>query len=109
MSSPDLSPQGTRVPRLSSLDLQEESVQPGHRPGDRYVRIVRPRDREFRREASGYLVATERVLVPKTAFGRAIEGIRLALLGQRIRTESESQERVGIAKGLALYASDNIS
>jgi len=94
----------------SALDLQQQRFQAGHRhPGDRYVRIVRPRDREFTREAPGYLVATERVLAPRTGLGRVLETARRVTFGRRIRTESESQERVGIYKGLALFASDNIS
>ncbi len=109
-ASSDGDSQRARIPRHSALDLQGERVQAsGPRPGDRYVRIVRPRDREFRREAPGYLVATERVLVPKTGLGHVREAMRRTLFGRRIRTESESLERVGIAKGLALFASDNIS
>lgn len=92
-----------------SPDLQEKSLLSGRKPGSRYVRIVRPFSREFKRQAPGHLVATERVLEPKGATGRALEALRRTLIGVRIATEQEIQERLGKLKGLAIFASDNIS
>ncbi len=97
------------IARRSAPDLQPERLQAGHLPGDRYVRIVRPRGRPFTREGPGYLVATERVLAPKSALGRAFEELHRIAVGRRIPSELETQERVGKAKGLAVFASDNIS
>lgn len=90
-------------------DLQQRSVVRGERPGNRYVRIVRPFAREFERKSAGHLVATEQVLAPKTPIGRVVDRARRALLGSRIRSAHELQERVGVIKGLAVFASDNIS
>jgi len=90
-------------------DLEHRAVVRGERPGNRYVRIVRPFAREFERKSAGHLVATEQVLAPKTPLGRVVEGARRTLLGSRIRTANELQERVGVIKGLAVFASDNIS
>lgn len=90
-------------------DLQEQRLVRGRLPGDRYVRIVRPFAREFKRRAPGHLVATERVLQPKSPVGRALDALRQALFGRRIPTELEIQERVGRLKGLAVFAADNIS
>ncbi len=84
-------------------------VRRGSRPGDTFVRIVRPYAGEFQRRAPGYLVATERVLRPTTPFGRMREAVRGLLLGRRIRTEAEHEERAGRLTGLAIFASDNIS
>ncbi|MER3421022.1 MAG: amino acid permease [Chloroflexota bacterium] len=84
-------------------------VRRGSRPGDTFVRIVRPHAGEFQRRAPGYLVATERVLRPTTAFGRLREAVRGLLLGRRIRSEAEHEERAGRLTGLAIFASDNIS
>ena len=92
-----------------AADLTELQEVRGARPGDRYVRIVRPFAREFRQRAPGYLVATERALQEKGPVGRGAELLRRVLFGPRIRTEFESQERVGKLKGLAVFASDNIS
>lgn len=92
-----------------AADLQYRELRPGHGPGSRYVRIVRPRGRQFRREAPGYLVASERMLAPHTMLGRAWELARFLLVGRRIPTEQEIQERAGKLKALAIFASDNIS
>jgi amino acid transporter len=73
------------------------------------VRIVRPSQREFERKDAGHLVATEQVLAPKTVPGRVVDRMRRALFGARIPTSQELGERIGKAKGLAVFASDNIS
>lgn len=89
---------GPRIERI-----QEKQ---GKLPGDRRVRVVR--SREFRREG-GHLVATEEALQPRGNLERALDGARRILLGRRIKTEEEGQERVSKATGLAIFASDNIS
>ncbi|MEK6225758.1 MAG: APC family permease [Chloroflexota bacterium] len=95
--------------RDRETDLEQRAVVHGERPGNRYVRIVRPFAREFERKSAGHLVATEQVLAPKTPVGRVVEAARRALLGSRIRSAHELEERVGVIKGLAVFASDNIS
>ncbi|MEX0709625.1 MAG: APC family permease, partial [Chloroflexota bacterium] len=64
---------------------------------------------DFRRRAPGHLVASERVLEPEGALGRVTDLLRRVLIGRRIATEKEAQERIGPVKGLAVFASDNIS
>ncbi|MDP9272983.1 MAG: amino acid permease, partial [Chloroflexota bacterium] len=78
-------------------------------PGSRYVRIVRPFADEFRSHAPGHLIATERVLQRHGPIGRFADGLRRALVGERIASEREIHERIGRVKGLAVFASDNIS
>jgi amino acid transporter len=73
------------------------------------VRIVRPFTEHFRRSGSGHLVASERVLRPAGPVGAVLDGARRVLIGRRVATEHELQERVGPLKGLAIFASDNIS
>ncbi len=90
-------------------DLVERSEERGARPGDRYVRIVRPYKGQFTRRGPGHLVAREELLAPKTPFGRLADVGRRVLFGARIPTEREIHERIGIFKGLAVFASDNIS
>jgi amino acid transporter len=104
MSEPETKPAKTTSP-----DLQERRALRGRRRGDRYVRIVRPFEREFERRDAGHLVATEQVLAPTTVPGRFVDRIRRLLFGARIPTSLELQERIGKAKGLAVFASDNIS
>ncbi len=93
----------------SPADLLEHQVERGRRPGDRYVRIVRPYRGEFTRRGPGHLVAREEVLAPKTPAGRVADAARRALFGARIATEREIHERIGVFKGVAVFASDNIS
>lgn len=88
-------------------DLLERRVERGGRPGDRYVRIVRPK--EFRRRGPGYLVASEQVLEPESRAGHVADWLRRFLFGARISSEREIHERIGVIKGVAVFASDNIS
>ncbi len=100
-----------KVPRSkpAGSDLEERQAVRGRQRGDRYVRIVRPAQRQFERKDAGHLVATEQVLAPTTAPGRFVDGIRRLLFGARIPTSLEFEERIGKVKGLAVFASDNIS
>src|SRR5207249_10943125 len=79
----------------------------GRRPADRYVRIVSP-GREFRR-AEGHYVATEAAMAPPGYTGRVVAGIRRALFGRPLATEAEGSERLSVATGYAILASDIIS
>lgn len=90
-------------------DLTERRTERGTHPGDRYVRIVRPYQHEFARRGPGHVVAQEAVLRPTTTLGRAADLGRRLLFGARIPTAREIHERVGVFKGLAVFASDNIS
>ena len=97
-------------PRGHSADvpgLEQLVPKQGRRPGDRYVRIVSPR-REFRR-AEGHYVATEAAMVPPGYTGRIFAGVRRALFGPPLATEAEGSERLSVATGYAILASDNIS
>jgi amino acid transporter len=63
----------------------------------------------FRRDGPGHLVASEGVLRPVTASGRIVDRVRRVLIGRRIASAHEIHERIGPVKGLAVFASDNIS
>ncbi len=95
--------------QTQSDDLRELRPARGGRPGDRYVRVVEPFASDFRRRAPGHLVASERVLTPESGLGRLADVLRRVLIGRRIASEKEAQERIGPVKGLAVFASDNIS
>lgn len=90
------------APSLERLDRQS-----GRKPGDRYVRIVRP-SRDFRRD-HGHYVATAQALRPEGLAGRALDRLRRVLFGKRLETEEEASERLSIPTGLAILGSDNIS
>ena len=90
-------------------DLQRLQEVRGRRAGDRYIKIIQPFSEEFRREASGHLVASERVLRPSGPIGLVLDGLRRVLIGRRIASAREMHERIGPIKGLAVFAADNIS
>ena len=92
------------LPRDPALTYQV-TMRRGALPGDRVVRIVPTYRGRFTRR-DGRLVATER-----SSTGEAVlwNRIRRVLVGRPIPTEREIHERVGIFKGLAVFASDNIS
>src|SRR5690348_11530167 len=90
-------------------DLLEREPARGKKPGDRYVRIVRPFEGEFTRRAPGHVVAQEAVLAPNTPVGQVADALRRVLFGSCIPTAREIHERIGIFKGVAVFASDNIS
>ncbi len=92
-----------------SDDLRELRPVRGGRPGDRYVKVVEPFSTDFRRRAPGHLIASERVLEPTGGMGRVADLLRRVLIGRRIASEKELTERIGAFKGLAVFASDNIS
>ena len=94
---------------MQSDDLREYRPVRGGRPGDRYVKVVEPYAAEFRRRAPGHLIASERVLEPESGLGRLADVLRKLVIGRRIATDNEAQERLGPVKGLAIFASDNIS
>src|SRR6266498_2439411 len=93
----------------SSGELLKLDTKTGSRPGDRYVRVVQPFAESFRRQAPGHLVVSERVLRPRGAAGTLADLLRRILVGRRLATAGEIHERIGPIKGLAVFASDNIS
>jgi amino acid transporter len=95
--------------QAQSDDLRELHPVRGGRPGDRYVKVLEPFSADFRRRAPGHLVASEHVLRPTGGMGRIADLLRRVLIGRRIASEKELTERIGAFKGLAVFASDNIS
>lgn len=90
------------------LTLEERRRTAGRLPGDRYVRIVRPSAREFRR-SGGHYVATEESLRARSRIGRAYERVRRLFLGPRLELGAESTRRVSKLTGLAVLAPSNVS
>ncbi|MEP6468705.1 MAG: APC family permease [Chloroflexota bacterium] len=103
MTDPDPSP--NRIdPRLEIRERHR-----GKRPGDAYVRIVRPFEAEFERGDSGQLVATSQTLVGAPGWQSAFDKVRGFLVGKPISSEREEHERLTKVKALAVFSSDNIS
>jgi amino acid transporter len=81
----------------------------GHRPGDRYIRIVRPYEELFELGHGGELVATERTVLQRPGWTKSLRGLRTFLIGRPISSEREEHERLTKLKALAIFSSDNIS
>ena len=88
--------------------LEERVTRPGTRLGDRRVRIVSTPGGEFRRRG-GHYVATTNALEARGRVGRWYQSMRRVLIGERLTSEQEAEERLSIKTGLAIMASDNIS
>lgn len=81
----------------------------GSRPGDMRVRIVLPKNREFKRVAAGELEATEATEKPRGHFEEALFYAKRFLIGVPIPTTMAESERISKFKALALLSSDAIS
>lgn len=99
-------PDDRRVDPL--LEVREKRV--GKRPGDAYVKIVRPFEGRFQRgDDEGELIATERTILQRSGWRAGLRGFRTWLIGRPIHRDREEHERLTKTKGLAIFSSDNIS
>jgi amino acid transporter len=100
-----------REPGTPSVDpmLEVREKTRGQRPGDAYVRIVRPFEEEFEHGQEGQLIASEKTIDAAGPVGRWFRGVRSFLFGRPISSEHEEHERLTKVKALAIFSSDNIS
>ena len=98
-------PETRRVDPL--LEVRERKR--GARPGDAYVRIVRPFEDEFEKSTEGTLIASEKTILDRRGWHAWMRGVRTFLIGRPISTEHEEHERLSKTKALAVFSSDNIS
>jgi amino acid transporter len=94
--------------RPDSPSLEKRVTQPGRHVGDRYVRIMRPTGSGIRGHGGRY-VATEQTMERSSRVGRAWDTTLRFLIGKRLESEAEADERIGVATGLPILASDNVS
>jgi amino acid transporter len=79
----------------------------GSRAGNQYIRITRHPG--FHRLRPGIIATDPEYVEPQTLAGRILTGLSRLVLGQPIASSAELQERVGVGRGLPIFASDNIS
>lgn len=95
-------------PRLPGFPTQEWVK--GHKLGDRYVRIrPAPHGDEFVTRGPGLVEATERASAPHSRVGQLRARAKRILLGERLRTAEDINERLTKVKALAVLSSDAIS
>src|SRR5262245_18856975 len=104
-------PQAPSPGRSVSLgsDLIAHEVVRGSKPGERYVRVVRPQNRVFRRVAPGHLETRDEAHEARSGFGRFMQRIRHFLFGRPLATARQEHERLTKIKALAVLSSDAIS
>jgi amino acid transporter len=96
-------------PRRVDPLLEVRERRRGKRPGDAYVRIVRPFEEEFERSEEGTLIASERTVLARQGWTAGLRRLRTVLIGRPISSEREEHERLTKVKALAVFSSDNIS
>jgi amino acid transporter len=99
---------GDEQERPETPSLERRVTQAGRHVGDRYVRIVRPIGSGLRGHGGRY-VATEQTMERTGRVGRGWDAALRFLIGKRLHGDAEAEERVGVATGLPILASDNVS
>ena len=110
MATPDSSAPAGRstAPQLTS-PRASKPPQRGRRPGDRRVRVRRSHEPYFHYAADNSLIARPAASVARTPLGRSLARVRSVLFGRPLSTHEEIGERLNVATGLSIFASDNIS
>src|SRR5438034_6366748 len=88
--------------------LERRVKQAGRHVGDQYVRIMRPTGSGIRGHGGRY-VATEQTMERTGRIGRGWDATLRSLTGKPLHSDAEAEERVGVATGLPILASDNVS
>jgi len=82
---------------------------PGRHPGDRRLRIRRAHEPYFHYAGERSLIARPAASTSRTPLGRSLARMRSVLFGRPLSTHEEIGERLNVATGLSIFASDNIS
>jgi amino acid transporter len=104
-----------KQPAPSRVEVEESDDHPlhemvrGSKPGQRYVRVVRPEHRVFKRVAPDHLEARDRAHQAQSPSGRFLQLVRRLLIGRPLATGQYETERLSKVKALAVLASDVIS
>jgi amino acid transporter len=89
-------------------DLIVSQRKAGGRPGDTYVRTVRPYHRLLR-GTRGRFVATAESYAAGSALGRGLQSLKALFIGRPLFSREEIHERLTKIKALAVFGSDAIS
>jgi amino acid transporter len=90
--------------------MSTDKLLQGGKPGDRRVRVDRgAHGTFFRYTGKRSLVAREAASMPRSTSGKALARVRHTVFGRPISSHDEANERLNVATGLPVFASDNIS
>ena len=82
----------------------------GSKPGTRYARLTRVRERRFERgEVEGTIRATQAAEAPRTLTGRFWRIFKRVMIGAPLASSRLAEERLSKTKALAIFASDALS
>jgi amino acid transporter len=81
----------------------------GRKPGDLRIRVDRPHTAYFRYSGERTLVAKQAASMPRTPAARVFARVRRGLFGRPLSTLEDADQRLNVATGLPVFASDNIS
>jgi amino acid transporter len=90
-------------------DVPVGQVKHGKRPGDTYVRVVHPHERNFHRVGPGHFVATPQSDRPENIWETGYRALKKVLIGRPLETAEEIHQRLTKLKALAVFGSDAIS
>jgi len=100
------SPEAPETDSAETPPSYEKQPVRGVRPGDRYVRVLRPP--QAGRPTAGPGLFVRRPRETESAHG-AVHRLRRVLIGKPIATEHEHEERLTKVKALAVFSSDALS
>ena len=100
-----------RLPRRTEFSPESQAeIHTGSKPGTRYARMTRSRERRFERtEVGGVLRATAVADQPRTRAGRLWRGFKRVVVGAPLASSRLAEERLSKTKALAIFASDALS
>ncbi|MBF6599904.1 MAG: APC family permease [Dehalococcoidia bacterium] len=100
-----------RLPRRASAlpGVEQAAVVQGAKPGSRYARRVRERERRFQPGEAGTIRATERASEPRTGAQKFWRRVRRVVVGSPISSEELEHQRLSKLKALAVLSSDALS
>ncbi|MEX0786007.1 MAG: APC family permease [Dehalococcoidia bacterium] len=96
-------------PEPLTPDLELREIRQGTKPGSRYVRLTRRRDRPFERLEEGEYRATEAAIRPRSPAERVWRGFKRVVVGTPLATSQLLEERLSKLKALAVFSSNNLS
>ncbi len=97
-------------PRAPIPEVETSELVRGAKPGSRYARRIRSRERKFERgEAEATYRATERATAPRTQAQQFWRRVRKVAVGSPIASERAEEQRIPKIKALAVFSSDALS
>ena len=101
--------QESRRPGETGAGLERREVVRSRQRAADYVRVRYTGRGRFRPTSGNTIEATQGALAPRSGAGRLWERVRRTLLGQRLTSAEQENERLTKIKGLAILSSDAIS